>query len=83
MMEALNCRFDPKQSGLFLWGKIPSEYENSEVLADEILNKARVFISPGFIFGSNGNNYIRISLCCKEEQLQEALNRVKSYGNKL
>ena len=83
MMEALNCRFDPKQSGLFLWGKIPSEYENSEVLADEILNKARVFITPGFIFGSNGNNYIRISLCCKEEQLQEALNRVKSYGNKL
>ena len=78
IMETLNCRFDPKQSGMFLWGKIPPEYETGEVLADEILYKARIFITPGFIFGSNGNNYIRISLCCKEEQLQEALIRIKS-----
>jgi aspartate/methionine/tyrosine aminotransferase len=79
MMDALNCTFDPKQSGMFLWGKIPSKYENSGVLADAILYGARVFIVPGFIFGSNGNNYIRISLCCKDEQLQEALERVMSY----
>ena len=76
IMEALHCTFDPKQSGMFLWGKIPEEYENSEVLADKILYQAKVFIVPGFIFGSNGNNYIRISLCCKDEQLQEALERV-------
>ena len=73
IMEELNCSFDPNQSGMFLWGKIPSKYESSEILADEILYKARVFIVPGFIFGSNGNNYIRISLCCKEEKLKEAL----------
>ena len=79
MMETLNCRFDPRQSGMFLWGKIPSKYESSEALADEILYKARVFITPGFIFGSNGNNYIRISLCCKDEQLQEACKRIKNY----
>jgi len=78
MMETLHCWFDSKQSGMFLWGKIPPEYENSEVLADEILYKARVFITPGSIFGSNGNNYIRISLCCKDEQLQEALIRIKN-----
>jgi len=77
MLETLHCSFDPKQSGLFLWGKIPSEYESSETLADEILYKAMVFITPGFIFGSNGNNYIRISLCCKDEQLLEALKRIE------
>jgi aspartate/methionine/tyrosine aminotransferase len=77
IMNEMNCRFDPKQSGMFLWGKIPSSYENSEKLADEILYKAGVFITPGFIFGSNGNQYIRISLCCKEEKLQEALERIR------
>ena len=77
IMEALNCRFDSKQSGMFLWGKIPPNYEHSEVMANEILYKARVFITPGFIFGSNGNNYIRISLCCKDELLHEALERIK------
>jgi len=79
IMEALNCQFDPTQSGLFLWGKIPTEYKNSEVLADEILYKARVFITPGVIFGSNGDRYVRISLCCKDEQLREALERIMNY----
>ena len=79
IMEALDCHFDPYQSGMFLWGKIPSKYENSDILADEILYKARVFIVPGFIFGTNGNNYIRISLCCKEEKLEEALERIMNY----
>ena len=78
IMAILNCRFDPKQSGMFLWGKIPSSFSNSEILADEILYKSRVFITPGFIFGSNGNNYIRISLCCKEAKLQEAFERIKN-----
>jgi aspartate/methionine/tyrosine aminotransferase len=78
IMETLDCRFDPKQSGMFLWGKIPSGYASGEILADEILYQSRVFITPGFIFGSNGTNYIRISLCCKEERLQEALIRIKN-----
>jgi len=76
IMKTLNCSFDPKQSGMFLWGKIPPKYKNSEVLADELLYNAKVFIVPGFIFGSNGDNYIRISLCCKDEKLKEALRRI-------
>ena len=79
IMETLNCKFDPKQSGMFLWGKIPQEYNNSETLANEILYKANVFITPGFIFGSNGNNFIRISLCCKDEKLMEAWERIRNY----
>jgi aspartate/methionine/tyrosine aminotransferase len=78
ILETLNCRFDPQQSGMFLWGKIPSSFGSSEVFADEILYKSRVFITPGFIFGSNGNNYIRISLCCKQTKLQEAFERIKN-----
>jgi aspartate/methionine/tyrosine aminotransferase len=82
IMDILDCRFDPKQSGMFLWGKIPSRYKNSGELADETLYSARVFITPGFIFGSNGNRYIRISLCCREEKLQEALERIKENRRK-
>ena len=62
---------------MFLWGKIPDRYKSSEELADKLLYEANVFITPGFIFGSNGERYIRISLCCKDVQLQEALERVK------
>ena len=76
IMEILGCTFDTKQSGMFLWGKIPSKYSGSEELADKILYEANVFLTPGFIFGSNGERYIRISLCCKEELLQESLNRM-------
>ncbi len=76
IMEALGCVFDPKQTGMFLWGKIPATYSGSAALADKILYESNVFLTPGFIFGSNGNNYIRISLCCKEELLQEAFNRM-------
>jgi len=81
IMETLHCRFEPKQSGMFLWGKIPAGLKNSEALADKVLYEARVFIVPGFIFGSNGNNYIRISLCCKDEQLQEALERIEEMND--
>ncbi len=76
IMEALGCVFDPKQTGMFLWGKIPATYSGSAALADKMLYESNVFLTPGFIFGSNGNNYIRISLCCKEELLQEAFNRM-------
>jgi aspartate/methionine/tyrosine aminotransferase len=77
IMDALDCKFDPKQSGMFLWGKIPDKYRDSGELADEILYNARVFLTPGFIFGSKGERYIRISLCCKDEKLEEALKRAK------
>lgn len=76
IMQALNCSYDEKQVGLFLWGKIPPNSLGSEAMADKVLYEANVFITPGFIFGSGGNRHIRISLCCKEEMLQEALNRI-------
>ncbi|OCW94015.1 aminotransferase [Macellibacteroides sp. HH-ZS] len=76
IMQALDCSYDEKQVGLFLWGKIPMNSLGSEAMADKVLYEANVFITPGFIFGSGGNRYIRISLCCKEEMLQEALNRI-------
>lgn len=79
IMETLDCRFDPEQKGLFLWGRVPETIGNGEILADEILNKARVFVTPGFIFGKNGEKYIRISLCAKPEKLHEALRRIKKH----
>lgn len=78
VMRALGCTFDPSQTGLFLWGKITVPDLTSEVLADKVLKEAHVFITPGFIFGSNGERYIRISLCATSDRLLEALNRIKS-----
>ena len=81
IMRALGCHFDPAQRGLFLWGRIPNQYEGSEQLADRILYEAGVFLTPGFIFGSNGNRYIRISLCATNEKMLEALQRIKKLMN--
>ena len=81
IMRALGCHFDPAQRGLFLWGRIPDQYEGSEQLADRILYEAGVFLTPGFIFGSNGNRYIRISLCATNEKMLEALQRIKKLMN--
>ena len=77
IMTTLGCTFDPEQVGMFLWGRIPENYSNCEELTEKILHEARVFITPGFIFGSNGERYIRISLCAKDEKIQEALERIK------
>lgn len=77
IMDVLGCTYDEKQVGMFLWGKIPDKYSDVEELTERILHQARVFITPGFIFGSNGKRYIRISLCCKDEKLAEALRRIK------
>ena len=78
IMETLGCSFDTRQVGMFLWGKIPDCYGNVEELTERVLHKARVFITPGFIFGSNGNRYIRISLCAKNEKMEEALRRIEA-----
>ena len=78
IMTALGCRFDPAQVGLFLWGRIPENYASSGELADKLLYEANVFVTPGFIFGSKGEKYIRISLCATEEKLEEALKRIEN-----
>lgn len=82
IMETLHCSYDPHQVGMFLWGKIPDHYDDVEQLTEKVLHDARVFITPGFIFGSNGKRYIRISLCAKEEKLQEALTRIADMMRK-
>ena len=78
IMTVLGCTFDPSQVGMFLWGKIPEKYANVEDLTERILHEARVFVTPGFIFGSNGQRYLRISLCAKDEKMAEALQRIKA-----
>ena len=77
IMHALGCTYDEKQVGMFLWGKIPDSCADVEELTEKVLHNARVFITPGFIFGSNGKRYIRISLCCKDHKLEEALKRIR------
>ena len=77
IMDALGCKYDPNQVGMFLWGRIPDSYSNCEELTERVLHEARVFITPGFIFGSKGERYVRISLCAKEEKIQAAMERIK------
>ena len=81
IMDVLGCKYDPNQVGMFLWGKIPEKYANAEELTERVLHEARVFITPGFIFGSKGERYIRISLCAKEEKLEAALQRIEKLKN--
>ena len=78
IMDVLGCTYDKNQVGMFLWGKIPESIQNVEDLTERVLHEARVFITPGFIFGSNGERYIRISLCAKEEKIEEALQRISA-----
>ena len=77
IMDVLGCTYDKNQVGMFLWGKIPASIQNVEDLTERVLHEARVFITPGFIFGSNGERYIRISLCAKEEKIKAALKRIE------
>jgi LL-diaminopimelate aminotransferase len=80
IMDLLGCRFSKDQSGLFVWGRIPEKIESCEMFVDEILNNAHVFLTPGFIFGSQGERYIRISLCADNERLKEARKRIASLN---
>ena len=76
IMDVLECKYDKQQVGMFLWGRIPDKYNNVEELTERLLHENRVFITPGFIFGTRGERYIRISLCAKEEKIEEALRRI-------
>ena len=77
ILETLNCTFDKDQVGLFVWAKIPSNFKDGYDLSDHILYNKKIFITPGGIFGTNGNNYLRISLCSPEAKLFEALTILK------
>ena len=78
LFDYLNVKYDPNSIGMFLWGKVPDSLDKVEDLVDDILYKANVFITPGFIFGSNGNRYIRASLCADELNIKEAFKRIKN-----
>ena len=77
LLQALGCTPAPGQVGLFIWAAVPAGYADGYALSDAVLAEARVFLTPGGIFGSNGNGYIRASLCQPEELLREALRRVE------
>ena len=74
LAEKLNCTYSKEAVGMFVWAKLP-EGISAEEFIDSILIKKHVFITPGTIFGSNGNGYIRFSLCVSEEKIEEAIKR--------
>ncbi len=76
IFDRLKCSYDKNQKGLFVWARIPETYENAETYSEKILQQAHVFVTPGFIFGSKGDRYLRISLCSHEETLEEARKRI-------
>lgn len=78
ILESLECRFDRQQQGMFVWAKIPEHYANCYALSDELLYERHVFLTPGGIFGSNGDRYVRISLCSDVRTLQTALQNIQS-----
>jgi len=83
LLDLLECIYSKKQAGLFVWAAIPGKYKNGFELTDEVLHKARVFITPGGIFGSAGDKYIRVSLCNTEKKFEEAIGRLKNLKSKI
>lgn len=79
LLDVLECSYDKNQVGMFVWAKIPTKIIDAETYSDIILNNAHVFITPGSIFGKNGKQHVRISLCSNEEVLKEAINRIKKF----
>jgi len=77
LLQFLGCEFSKMQAGMFVWARVPSKYKDGYALSDEVLYRANVFITPGGIFGSAGEKYIRISLCSPEEKIEEAIQRIK------
>ena len=78
LLDALGCRYREHQAGLFVWAELPEDYEgDSFAFSDEVMEKCDVFLTPGGIFGSEGNRYIRITLCCPAELLEKAANAIK------
>jgi len=83
LLAALDCSFDENQAGLFVWAAVPPGYKDGYALSDAVLQEAQVFVTPGGIFGANGNGYVRISLCATEEKIGEAIAAVKAMKVKL
>ena len=78
LLDLLNCKFSRNQAGMFVWARIPKKYKDGYALSDEVLNNTHVFITPGGIFGSAGEKYIRVSLCGSIDKFEEAIQRIKT-----
>jgi len=78
LLNVLGCEYSKDQAGLFAWAGIPSKHKTGYALSDEVLYNANVFITPGRIFGSAGEKYVRVSLCMTEEKIEEAISRIKN-----
>ncbi len=78
LLDLLNCEYDKNQVGMFVWAKIPSQYESGFALSDAVLYQAHVFITPGGIFGSQGDGYIRVSLCSETAIFEEAIRKIEN-----
>ncbi len=76
LLNLLRCNFTSNQRGMFVWAEIPKFHESSEQFCDKLLREAGIFLAPGSIFGNNGENYVRISLCQDKTIINEAINRV-------
>lgn len=83
IIEKLKCSFNPKQVGMFLWGEVSNKWKDGYALSDYLLDQANVFITPGGIFGNQGNKYIRISLCSDVQRLEDALERIDKSKKKI
>lgn len=83
ILKETGCHIASEGAGMFVWAKIPTNYHHAEQLSEILLHNAKVFITPGHIFGSNGDRYLRISLCSDEEQLNKALTRIKENKPKV
>jgi LL-diaminopimelate aminotransferase len=83
LLTLLGCKFSKAQAGMFVWASIPKEYKSGYELSDDVLYNKNVFITPGGIFGSAGEKYVRVSLCSTEEKLEEAINRIKGLPKPL
>jgi aspartate/methionine/tyrosine aminotransferase len=81
LMDIVGCRYDSAQTGMFVWAKVPDKYASGYALSDKILAENAVFITPGGIFGTQGNDYVRISLCAKEDVFKEAIERINTHSN--
>jgi len=82
LLNLLQCEYSKEQAGMFLWAKVPAKYRDAYELCDDILYNARVFITPGGIFGSAGEKYLRVSLCSPEEKFETSIERIKTSLNK-
>ncbi len=77
LLDLLDCHYDPAQVGMFVWARVPDRYRDGFELSDEVLYKAHAFITPGGIFGSQGERYVRVSLCSPGDLYRETIRRIE------